>query len=150
MFPRFILGVCIVATATGQGPQNVNICDLISLAGELDGKLVRVRGIVRNSGSSSDPYFDELIPETCSTAEGRRTVIHIVSPDTHFLAHRPRGYRPDMNSVHRAESVFEKAAREGHSVSATVEGVFQSSTPKTSSASPRHREYAGTEAARTQ
>ena len=80
-------------------PRDVNICDLTRLADQLDSKLVRVRGILRNSETAAEPFFDELVPENCSDAEGRGMVIRIVSPDVHFLANLPHGYKPDMSSI---------------------------------------------------
>ena len=125
-----------------EGPRDVNICDLTRLADQLDGKLVRVRGILRNSETAAEPFFDELVPENCSDPEGLRIVIQIVSPDVHFLANPPQGYKADMSSIRRAEPIFKNAAARSRPVAVTVEGVFYSARPQRS-APVRHKQYRG-------
>ena len=139
---KVILGVLVALTiaSASEVPREVNICDVTRLAGQLDGKVVRVRGLLRNSDTSEDPSFDELVPEGCSNQEGSQTVIHIVSPDTHFLSHPPQGYKPDMNSVRRAEPIFKKAAADGKPVLGTVEGVFHAMRREIA-VPPRHKQY---------
>jgi hypothetical protein len=67
-------------------------------------------------------------------------VIHVESPDVHFFANPPRGYKPNVKSVHRAESLFNKAAAQSGQVSVTLEGVFVTERPDTRMP-PRHKGY---------
>ena len=121
-------------------PRDVRICNLGRVAQQLDGKLVRIIGILQNSDTSETPFFDELVGHGCKASEGEQVKIQIVSPDSHFLSNPPPGYKPDMDSVSRAEAVFERAAAHRRSVSATVEGVFYVS--KQQGFGPiRHRSY---------
>jgi len=139
---KILLGVLVLlAAVASEEPREVNICDVMRLAGQLDGKVIRVRGLLRNSETPEEPSFDEFVPEGCSDAQGSQTVIHIVSPDVHFLSKPPRGYKPDMNSVRTAERIFRKAAADRKPVSATVEGVFQVLI-RDGSAHPLHKQYA--------
>ncbi len=124
----------------GEKPRDVNICDVMRLADELDGRLIRIRGLLRNSGTIDDPYFDELVPEHCGDEGGRQTVIHIVSPDEHLLSNPPRGYKPDMISIRRVEPLFRKAAKDQKPVSITVDGILQIFRGE-ELRSPRHRQY---------
>lgn len=142
MLLRTIIGsaIVLITASASEVPREVNICELIRLASQLDGKVVRLSGVLRNSETPEDPSFDELVPETCSDAKDRQTVVHIVSPDVHFLANPPQGYKPDMDSMRRAQSILKKAAVDGKSVSVKVEGVFQIVRQETSMP-PRHKRY---------
>lgn len=139
---KVILGVLIVLSAAtaGEKPREVNICDVMRLANQLDGKIIRVRGLLRNTDTPEDPSFDELVPERCSDVEGSQTVIHIVSPDGHFLANPPPGYKPDMNSARRVKPIFRKAALDEKPVLVTVEGFFRVLHPGTRMPLP-HKQY---------
>lgn len=134
-----LLAFASVSVASDR-PRNVNVCDLSRLAEQIDGKIVRVHGVLRNSDTMENPYFDELVGENCNGVDGGQVTIQVVSPDSHFLASPPPGYKPDFESVRRAEPVFKKAAADRRSVSATVEGVFYTSKQQTSSPA-RHRQY---------
>jgi hypothetical protein len=142
MLSKLTIGIAVLVSGANasEPPREVNICKLIRLASQLDGKVIQVRGLLRNSDTPEDPSFDELVPESCPDAEGRRTVIHIVSPDAHFLAHSPQGYKPDMDSIRRAEPTLNKAAADARLVSATIEGVLQAVRPQSARA-PRHKQY---------
>lgn len=139
---KVILGVLIVLSAAtaGEKPREVNICDVVRLASQLNGKIISVRGLLRNSETPEDPYFDELVPERCSDVEDRQIVIHIVSPDAHLLANPPPGYKPDKKSVRRTEPIFKKAAADRKAVLVTVEGLFQV-WHRDTRMPPRHKQY---------
>jgi hypothetical protein len=130
MFPQLILllaiGSAVACGCMAQTPlKPISVCNLIQNIQHLDGQVVRVRGTLRSTGGSpADSYFDEMVGISCPGI-GDATV-HIVSPDSHFLAASPRGYRPDFESVRKAEKLIAKAQSEGRSVPkfvATVEGV---------------------------
>jgi hypothetical protein len=117
-------------------PRAVSLCDLPQLGNQLEGRIIRISGVLRNTDARDNPSFDELTEE----CRGRLVRIQIVSPDSHFLDNPPAGYKPDTGSVRRAEPVFQKAAAEGRSVYATVEGVFYPAS--TQPPGPvRHRQY---------
>jgi len=116
--------IIALSSMASDRPRDVKICDLRRLASQLEGKIVRIQGSLRNSNTHEDPYFNELVGEDCRVAEGGQITIRIISPDGHFLANPPHGYHPDLDSVRRAESVLKKAIAEHRSVSATVEGAF--------------------------
>jgi hypothetical protein len=130
----------LAAVVAGGKPLQVDLCNLPLLANQLEGKVIRVRGVLRNSGTPEEPSFDELVPESCLDSEGRRAVIHVVSPDSHFLDNPPQGYKPDLSSVRRVEPIFRKAAANNKSVSVIVEGVLQTAQWETT-AHPRHKQY---------
>jgi hypothetical protein len=104
----------------------LSVCDVVRQADLLDGHVVNVRGTIRSSGGKepSGPYFDEMVAPCSGTLTA---TIKIVSPDAHFLANQPPGYRPDQASIRRAESLFTKEQGRGKSVDevvATVEGFL--------------------------
>lgn len=119
-----------------------SVCDLVRTAVQLDGEIVKVYGVLQDSDPKREnPYFDELVSENCK-GKGMgesQAKIQVVSPDSHFLANPPAGYKPDLNSIRRAELMAEKAAAHHRSLSATVEGVLY--VPKAASGVPRHRSY---------
>ena len=120
---------------------NANLCELIRSGDKFDGKLIRVSGLLQDSDPNTiNPYFDELVSHDCNDVNGKPVKILIVSPDQHFLANAPAGYKPDLRSIHRAEIVAEQAAARHHSLRATVEGVYYVSKTA-SSTSARHRQY---------
>jgi hypothetical protein len=116
----------------------MSVCDLIRDAPVLEGQIVSVHGILQNSGSGTgQPYYDELMADNCVGNGGKEIQIQIVSPDAHFLANPPRGFKPDMNSIRRVEDLLEKMEKEGRTVkqiSCTVQGAFYAPKPQSSSA----------------
>src|SRR5882724_9649645 len=107
------------ASVMAESVREVDVCNLALRADQFEGKLVRVRGELRNSDRAENPFFDELVGEHCKKAQGGKITIQIVSPDSHFLANPPPGYKPDLYSVRQAEPVFKKAAADHRSVIAT-------------------------------
>lgn len=136
-----VLGIVpLVCSAWAQQrPRDVNICDLKRIARQMDGKIVRISGILLNSDTQETPFFDELVGQGCK-ATTEQVKIQVVSPDSHFLSNPPPGYKPDMDSVTRAEPIFERAAADHRSVYATVEGALYVTQGPTSGR-VRHRRY---------
>src|SRR5258707_15808924 len=98
---RFGVLAIVSASMASDRPRDVRVCDLKRLGGQLEAKIVRIHGILRNSSTPEDPFFNELVGEDCKDAEGGEITIQIVSPDSHFLANPPHGYTPDMESLRR-------------------------------------------------
>jgi len=97
---------------------------LIRSGQRVNGKIVSVRGILAASNpKAAQAYFDELVGEGCDPS-GSAVRIQVVSPDPHFLAAPPPGYKPDPDSVRRAERVAQDAADHHRALIATVEGVL--------------------------
>lgn len=116
--------VLVYGCAAQTPPKTISVCDLVRNIQKLDGQVVKVQGILRSPNDPAiDSYFDEIVGDRC-TGMGE-VVVHIVSPDSHFLAAPPKGYRPDFESVHRAENIISAAQRKTSSTRfvATVEGV---------------------------
>ena len=114
----------------------MSVCDVAQSGKSLDGKLIRVTGVLRDAYSRvRNSYFDELVDDKCKDIE-----IHVGSADAAFLANVPRSYKPDVKSIQRAEAVAERAAAHGRKLSATVEGVLFVQEKDVSSA-PRHKGY---------
>jgi hypothetical protein len=49
-------------------------------------------------------------------SNGKQTAIQAVSPDVHFLANPPKGYKPDMNSAKTIDQILDKANAAGKKV----------------------------------
>lgn len=132
-------------------PSNVplSICSVIREAGRFEGRVVAIRGILQDSSAGAeDVRFDELVADNCPGWDGEQIRIQVVSPDAHFLANPPRGYRPNMASIRRAERFYEKLLRDRGTtrrIWATVEGVLylpkQDPLAVGSAGKPSHREY---------
>ena len=143
MFLKSALSILFLCSAgAAEKPQEVSICDLRRVAEKVEGKVIRVRGLLRNSETRKNPFYDELVPQTCKEPDDRRLVFHVVSPDVHDLANPPSGYEPDMESVRQAERIFRIAARNDRTVSAVIEGVYRS-TSEEKAQSSRHKQYSG-------
>lgn len=126
------------------------VCVVVRDVERLDGRIVVVRGILQDTdASSSEPYFDELVGEDCTGSDGERPRVKVVSPDWHFLAKPPTGYRPDIASIRRADRFIAKLSRQGRpprKIWATVEGVIyflkpESATGSSTGAKPSHKRY---------
>lgn len=106
----------------------IGVCDLLREPGKYEGQMIRVRGQLRSSGSAEHPSFDELDGAGCASNEQEeKWVVSIVSPDAHFLAQSPKGYRPDRRSVERVSRLVTKQVAAGRvisSVECTIEGLF--------------------------
>jgi hypothetical protein len=135
-----LLAATMDAQPPAKEPVALKGCELVRGISQFDGKVIRVRGVLQNSDGPDDAFFDEFLPDTCSEAPGRRIVIHVQSPDVHFLANPPRGYRPNMKSVQRVESLLKKAAADGRRVSVTIEGLLVVATSVTPTPA-RHKPY---------
>ena len=141
LFSRSI-GLVILTTqlvCQAQKPSPIlSVCDVERLGEKLIGKIVTVRGVLRDaSPGSTDAFFDELVDQHCKEVE-----IHVASADSSFLANVPAGYKPDFASVRKAARIAEKAAVKGRSLSATVEGVlYRQEKAFDSSRTPRHKWY---------
>jgi hypothetical protein len=126
-----ILILLLVAFAPfpGQQPRRTfSVCDLLIEANNLDGRIVRVHGILRDSDPKTEsPYFDELAADNCTDEKHPKGPIRLISPDQHFLANPPSDYKPDLASVRKVEQIIAKLEATGEKVSGldvTVEGVF--------------------------
>jgi hypothetical protein len=88
-------------------PSRVTPCDVIQHLEKFDGRLVSVYGELKSTLGGPDHYFDELIA-LCPPSD-RVVSMKLIPPDAHFLADPPKGYRPDVASIERAEAVLEMA-----------------------------------------
>ncbi|MGJ5817136.1 hypothetical protein [Paludibaculum fermentans] len=132
--------------AKGEKRKVVTVCQLLAAAEELDGRIVSVRGILKTSSDEAGaPYFDQLTGGACAGRAVADRTLQVVSPDAHFLAKPPSGYKPDEGSFRRAGRLLDKMLAAGQPVGgfdATVEGIFYRgrSQPRLP---VRHRQYPG-------
>jgi hypothetical protein len=118
----FLIALGVSSATELTAPQSV--CDLLRSGQWVNGKTVSVRGILTTANPKAlQAHFDELIGEGCDPAGGSIR-IQVVSPDAHFLAEPPPGYKPDPDSVRRAERVAQAAADHHRALIATVEGIL--------------------------
>jgi len=125
----------------------MSVCDFAENVGKLDGRIVKVRGVVQTfSPDPDDFYLDEMIADSCTGSKQKSVRVEIWWPDSHFLEHPPRGYKVDRASFRRFARIVKKAQAQGKSVErllATVEGVAYASGPESQSADPARRQYHG-------
>ena len=141
--------IAVPLASNSQPNRALTVCEVISEARKLEGRIVSVRGFLQDAaGTAGDPDFDELVADGCTLADGSLPRIQVVSPDLHFLANPPPGYKPDMKSVKRVERRIEAVRARGKRVGrilATVQGVVlagdEDSRPQASTKVPRHRQY---------
>jgi hypothetical protein len=130
----FVWLVALGGSATSASEPTLSVCTAASSAQHLDGKIVRVRGVLKQA-SPSAAFFDELFDDSCSEIK-----IHVISADSSFLAHAPKGYKPDPQSVERVQHLAAEAAVKGRDLTATVQGVF-SVQKKEDYVQQRHKWY---------
>lgn len=108
----------LLASRALAAPGSLSVCQAVQARDQLDGKIVRIRGVWREAFPDSG-LFDELIDGRCPGAE-----ILVVTTVASLPHPPPAGYRIDMKSAIRAQRVAEKALVDGRDLSATIIGVL--------------------------
>jgi len=99
-------------------PPTMSVCETARVAGQVDGKTVRIKGVWRQA-FSGDGIFDELVDDKCP-----EVVIHVVATESSLPTPPPAGYTVDVASARHAKRVAEKALADGRNLSATIVGVL--------------------------
>jgi hypothetical protein len=153
MLPQMIaaaLVLCMTCMASQQdGAKNpLTVCELIQSGRKLDRQIVAVKGRLQDAtGATDKPDFDELVATDCKLPDASVPKIRIVSPDSHFLAQPPPGYKPDLASVERVERQISEARARGKRIkylSAVLEGAMIWADGRAIAepdAAPRHQRY---------
>lgn len=114
----------ILAGLASAAPAALSVCEVARAGEQLDGKTVRIRGVLREAFPGAK-LFDELADEGCP-----EITIHVVTTDVSLPHPPPPGYKLDMRSAEHAQRVAEKALASGHHLSATILGVLYAQKPE--------------------
>jgi hypothetical protein len=138
-----------MAAQQGGAKSPLTVCELIQSGRKLDGQIVAVKGHLQDAtGAGDSQLFDELVGTDCKLSDASVPRIRIVSPDSHFLAQPPPGYKPDLGSVEGVERRISKARATGKKIkylSAVVEGavIWADGNTRGDGSTPRHQRYQG-------
>ncbi len=111
----------------------MGVCEALKRLPELDGRVVAIHGQLQGGSMlSGGAYFDQLVEPHCALQGDSRGVIRLESPDQHFLAHPPRGYRADKASIKRVAQILAREKDKGAAsvrLDVVVEGVLYQVSP---------------------
>jgi hypothetical protein len=102
-------------------PDTISVCEAARYGDQLDGRIVRVRGVWRQAFPQLAIFdiFDEIVDAECPEIE-----VQVVSNGTSLPRPPPGDYKVDLRSVRKARRVAEKASANGRNVFATIVGVM--------------------------
>lgn len=104
------LPLAVVAAPAGD---SVTVCDFVKQIDVLNGRIVRVRGILKMYETDPEGATPDYLVATCPNLKKGIVKVKVEYPDTWFLEKPLKGYRVDKDSFLRAHKVVMSTLKDG-------------------------------------
>jgi hypothetical protein len=113
----------------------ITVCDFVKQVNVLNGRIVRVRGILKMFETDPDGATPDYLVATCPDLKKGIVKVRVEYPDVWFLKEPPKGYRLDKDSFLRTHKIVMSTLKDGKVKDryiATIAGQAYRSPPSSS------------------